>query len=45
MKFGGICQFLLRDMGYFSKYVKGCRIPGTTFQGLSDASELELKTA
>ena len=44
MNFGGICQFLLSDMGYFSNYVKGCQIPGTTCQGLSDSPELELKT-
>ena len=27
--FGDICQFLFRDMGYFSKYLKEYGIPGT----------------
>ena len=33
--FGDICQFLFRDMEYFSKYLKGYGILGTPFRGLN----------
>ena len=38
--FGDICQFLFRDMGYFSKYLKGYGILGTPLPG---PHELELR--
>ena len=31
--FGDICQFLFKDMGYFSKYLKGYGILGTPLPG------------
>ena len=34
LNLGDICPFLFRDMGYFSKYLKGYGIPGTPFLGL-----------
>ena len=33
VNYGDICQFLFRDTGYFSKYLKGYVISGTPFQG------------
>ena len=28
LNLGDICQFIFRDMGYYSKYLKGYGIPG-----------------
>ena len=33
--FGDICHFSFRDVGYFSKYLKGYGILGPPFQGLN----------
>ena len=33
MNFGDIYPFLFRDMGYFSKYLKGYVIPGNPLPG------------
>ena len=46
VNFGDICPFLPMDMGYFSKYLKGYGISGSSFQGLEiDALLLEFSIA
>ena len=35
---GDICHISFRDMGYFSKYLKGYGILGTPLQGLSSGN-------
>ena len=41
VNFGDICQFLFRDTGYFSKYLKGYGIPGTPFKGLTKSDYIK----